>query len=76
MFQSIVDDKLKFIVEIYILVGGVYIDLLGEEYRYGYIVLCVKMKSFDFIYDFGCYGKIMGIFGESGDGIFCVWCFF
>lgn len=71
--KSIVDDQLKPIAEMHILVGGAYTDSSGEEHRYGHTALRIKTKNSDLTYDFGRYGKITGTFGESGDGILRVW---
>ena len=70
--QTVVDDKLKPTAELQILVGGPY-TLGGEEHRYGHTALRIKTLSSDLTYDFGRYGDVRGIFGESGDGILRVW---
>lgn len=71
--KSVVDDKLKPTAEMHILVGGPYKDLNGEEHRYGHTALRIKTDKSDKIYDFGRYGEVTGMFGESGDGILRVW---
>ncbi len=70
--QTVVDDKLKPTAELHILVGGPY-KLDGEEHRYGHTALRIKNRTLDLTYDFGRYGNVSGMFGESGDGILRVW---
>jgi hypothetical protein len=74
--RSVVDDKLNPTAEMQILVGGPYIAANGEEHRYGHTALRFKTAKLDIVYDFGRYGKITGMFGESGDGILRVWSVF
>lgn len=71
--KSVVDDQLKPTAEMHILVGGPYKDANGEEHRYGHTALRIKTDKSDKIYDFGRYGAVTGMFGESGDGILRVW---
>ena len=70
--QTLVDDKLKPTAELQILVGGPY-KSNGEEHRYGHTALRIKGQAIDWTYDFGRYGDVRGLFGESGDGILRVW---
>jgi hypothetical protein len=70
--QTVVDDKLKPTAELQLLVGGPY-TLDGEEHRYGHTALRIKGPAIDLTYDFGRYGDVRGLFGESGDGILRVW---
>lgn len=72
--KSLVDDKLKPLSEIHLLVGGPYRDpVKDEDHRYGHTALRVKTTNSDYIYDFGRYGRTSGAFGESGEGILRVW---
>lgn len=71
--KSVVDDKINPTAEMQILVGGPYQAADGEEHRYGHTALRFKTATRDITYDFGRYGKITGMFGESGDGILRVW---
>ena len=70
--QTVVDDKLRPTAELHILVGGPY-KSNGEEHRYGHTALRIKGRTLDLTYDFGRYGNVRGVFGESGDGILRVW---
>jgi hypothetical protein len=70
--QTVVDDKLKPTAELHILVGGPY-ESNGEEHRYGHTALRIKGQVIDLTYDFGRYGDVRGLFGETGDGILRVW---
>ena len=70
--QSLVDDKLKPIAELHILVGGPY-KFNGEEHRYGHTALRLLGPREDVTYDFGRYGATRGIFEETGDGVLRVW---
>lgn len=70
--QTVVDDKLKPTAELHILVGGPY-KSNGEEHRYGHTAVRLKGQAIDLTYDFGRYGDVRGMFGESGDGILRVW---
>jgi hypothetical protein len=71
--KSVVDDKLKPTAEMHVLTGGPYKDASGEEHRYGHTALRIKTAKSDKTYDFGRYGDVSGMFGESGDGILRVW---
>jgi hypothetical protein len=70
--QTVVDDKLKPTAELHVLVGGPY-SLDGEEHRYGHTALRIKGTAVDLTYDFGRYGAVRGMFGETGDGILRMW---
>lgn len=70
--QTVVDDKLKPSAELQILVGGPYTSD-GEAHRYGHTALRIRARAIDLTYDFGRYGEVRGLFGESGDGILRVW---
>jgi hypothetical protein len=70
--RTVVDDKLRPKAELHVLVGGAY-RLDGEEHRYGHTALRIKSQEVDLTYDFGRYGAVRGMFGETGDGILRVW---
>ena len=71
--SSLVDDNLNPSAELQLLVGGPYLAADGEEHKYGHTAVRFKTRQFDLTYDFGRYGKITGVFGESGEGILRVW---
>ncbi len=54
--------------EVEFLIGGPY-----KGHRYGHTALRVFGKGYDFVYDYGRYGKTWGRFGSEGDGILRVW---
>ena len=70
--QSVADDPLKPDAELHVLVGGPY-TIDGEEHRYGHTAIRIKTKTTDLTYDFGRYARVMGTFGEEGEGILRVW---
>jgi hypothetical protein len=70
--KSLVDSPLKPTAELHLLIGGPYV-VNGEAHRYGHTALRIKTGSIDQTYDFGRYGKVTGVFRDSGDGILRVW---
>jgi hypothetical protein len=71
--KSIVDSALTPKAELHLLIGGPYVEKNGEEHRYGHTALRVKSGGIDLTYDFGRYGKVTGLFRDSGEGILRVW---
>ena len=60
---------------IQLIVGKKYTDYKGKEHPYGHVALRVfnAEEGYDYVYDFGRYGAVRGLFGETGDGILNVW---
>jgi hypothetical protein len=71
--KSVVDSPLRPTAELHLLIGGPYKTKDGEEHRYGHTALRVKTAGIDLTYDFGRYGKVKGLLGNSGEGILRVW---
>jgi len=78
--KSLADDKLKPTSEMHILVGGPY----GESHPYGHTALYIKIKSTEYVYDFGRYRAVYPedvAFGyrleredsPRGEGILRIW---
>lgn len=70
--RTVVDNKLRPTSELQVLVGGPY-QSNGEAHRYGHTALRTKGPTIDLTYDFGRYGDVRGLFGETGDGILRIW---
>jgi RHS repeat-associated protein len=54
--------------DIEILIGGPY-----AGHPFGHVALRVFGKGYDFVYDFGRYGKVWGTGGSKGEGMLRIW---
>ncbi len=60
---------------IQLIIGKPYTDYKGKEHPYGHVALRVfnAEEGYDYVYDFGRYGAVRGVFGQTGDGILNVY---
>jgi RHS repeat-associated protein len=58
-----------------LIIGKPYTDAAGKEHPYGHVALRVynSAEGYDNVYDFGRYGAVRGVFGQTGDGILNVY---
>lgn len=58
-----------------LIIGKPYTDAAGEYHPYGHMALRVynSAEGYDKVYDFGRYGAVRGLFGQTGDGILNVY---
>ncbi|KZN77779.1 hypothetical protein N477_00810 [Pseudoalteromonas luteoviolacea H33-S] len=60
-----------------LLIGGPYTKANGDKVTYGHVALRVTGENedgtYDYVYDFGRYGKTWGIGGSEGEGTLRLW---
>jgi RHS repeat-associated protein len=73
-YSHVANNPLKYIEiqgdSIQLIIGRPY-KLNGEDHPYGHVALRVynSKEGYDYVYDFGRYGAVRGMFGQTGDGI-------
>ncbi len=78
-YNYVADNPLKYIDKkgdsIMLIIGKPYKDFKGEDHPYGHVALRVynSAEGYDYVYDFGRYGAVRGVFNQTGDGILNVY---
>lgn len=73
-YSHVANNPLKYVEiqgdSIQLIIGKPY-KLNGEDHPYGHVALRVynSKEGYDYVYDFGRYGAVRGMFGQTGDGI-------
>ena len=71
-YVYVMDNPLKYIDpdgrDVELVIGKPYTKN-GKEHPYGHVALRVHGDGYDYVYDFGRYGKVWGIGGSKGEGI-------
>ena len=77
-YSHVANNPLKYVEiqgdSIMLIIGKPY-KLNGKDHPYGHVALRVynSKEGYDYVYDFGRYGAVRGMFGQTGDGILNIW---